>query len=333
MKKIKREVIKFFKNPKEVISFFLPIVFVIIMLIPVPYYVKLGGGIIPLDDKITIDNQYKYKGELNALYVSEAKGNVLLYLLSYIMPSFEKVPNEKVVLDNEKDKDYNYREKVYFENSTDIATKVAFDKAGKEIIESRNDYVVVYISKDAKTDLLVGDVILKINNNDVNNYSDIEDTVNNSKEYINMLVLRKGKKINARSKIIMIDNTPKIGIAISNVKAYKTKDNIKFDFKNEGAGPSGGLMMALSIYNKLIKQDITNGKKIMGTGTISLDGTVGPIGGVKHKLLGAHKNHADIVIVPYENYKEALKIKKEKKYSFKLIKVKSFDEALNKLNL
>lgn len=332
-KKIKREVISFFKNPKEVISFFLPIVLVLIMLIPVPYYIKLSGGIIPLDKKITIDNQYKSSGQLNALYVSEAKGNVLLYLLSYIVPSFEKVPNKKVVLDNENNKDYNYREKIFFENSTDVATKVAFDKAGKEIIEAKNDYVVVYISKEAKTNLLVGDIILNVNGNSVKNYSDIESAISSSKDYVSMVVLRNNKKVNVKSKIIRIDNSPKIGIVISNLKAYKTKEKIDFDFNEDGAGPSGGLMMALSIYNKLVKEDITNGKKVMGTGTISLDGTVGPIGGVKHKLLGANKNHADIVLVPYDNYDEALKVKKESGYKFKLIKVKSFDDALNKLNL
>ena len=333
IKKIKKEIIEFFKHPKEVISFFLPIIFVIVMLIPVPYYVKLGGGIIPLDKKITIDNQYNNKGELNALYVSEAKGNVLLYLLSYVVPSFEKVPNHKVVLDNENNKDYNYREKIYFENSTDVATKVAYDRAGKEIIESKNDYVVIYISKEAKTDLLVGDIVLKVNDKSVKSYSDIENTISSSNDYVYMLVLRNNKKINVKSKIIKMDDSPKIGIAISNVKSYKTNENIKFNFDKDGAGPSGGLMMALSIYNKITKKDITNGKKVMGTGTIALDGTVGPIGGVKHKLLGAYKNHADIVLVPYENYKEALKVRNEYGYKFKLIKVKSFDEALNKLNL
>ena len=45
--------------------------------------------------------------------------------------------------------------------------------------------------------------------------------------------------------------------------------------------------MALMIYNALTEQDLTNGKKIVGTGTIERDGSVGVIGGVKYKIMGA----------------------------------------------
>lgn len=334
MKKIKKDIISFFKNPKEVIRFFLPIVIVLILLIPVPYYIKLGGGVIPLDEKIKIENEKSSKGSLNSLYVSEIKGNVLLYLLSYVIPSYERVKVDNIVLDNESDKNYNTREKLYFNQSSDSALKVAFDKAGEKIEEKRNDFIVLYISKDAKTDLLVGDKILKINGSDVLSYENIEKIVKNETigSKINFLVLRNKKKVSVNSEVISLDNSPKLGISISSVVSYKTDKSVKFNFDKSASGPSGGLMMALSIYNKLVDKDITGGKTIMGTGTISLDGTVGSIGGIKHKLLGASKKKADIVLVPEGNYKEALKIKKDRGYSFNLISVTSFDDALNKLN-
>ena len=60
------------------------------------------------------------------------------------------------------------------------------------------------------------------------------------------------------------------------------------------------------------------------------DGKIGSIGGIKYKLLGAKK--ADYFLVPDgENYKEALKIKKKNHLKIKLIKVKTFKDALNKL--
>ena len=91
-------------------------------------------------------------------------------------------------------------------------------------------------------------------------------------------------------------------------------------------------MMALSIYGNLTNQDLTNGKTIVGTGTIDIDGNVGSIGGVKYKLIGAVKNKADIFIVPNgENYDEAIKIKKEKNYKIKIIGVSTLKEAINEL--
>ena len=89
--------------------------------------------------------------------------------------------------------------------------------------------------------------------------------------------------------------------------------------------------MSLSIYNKLVDEDITKGRKIVGTGTIDTDGNVGEIGGVKYKLLGAVKSKADIFLVPYENYDEAIRYKNENNYDIKIIKVATFDEALNTL--
>jgi PDZ domain-containing protein len=71
--------------------------------------------------------------------------------------------------------------------------------------------------------------------------------------------------------------------------------------------------------------------KIMGTGTIDKDGTVGPICGVKYKVLGAYNSGADVFICPADNYKEALKTIKDNHLKLKLIKVSNFDEAIEKL--
>ena len=105
-----------------------------------------------------------------------------------------------------------------------------------------------------------------------------------------------------------------------------------FKFKPSESGPSGGLTLSLAIYNRLVNEDITNGLKIVGTGTIDMNGNVGSIGGVKYKLMGAVKAKADVFLVPSgENYEECIKVQKEKGYDIKIIGVTTFDEALEKL--
>ncbi len=52
-------------------------------------------------------------------------------------------------------------------------------------------------------------------------------------------------------------------------------------------GPSAGLMFALSIVELLGEDDVTGGALVAGTGTVARDGSVGPVGGVRQKLLGA----------------------------------------------
>ena len=79
---------------------------------------------------------------------------------------------------------------------------------------------------------------------------------------------------------------------------------------------------------KAASQDLTHGKDIVGTGTISLDGSVGEIGGVEYKVIGAVKEGAEIFLVPEGNYKEAVEVKKEKGYDIEIVSVKTFNDAV-----
>ena len=91
-------------------------------------------------------------------------------------------------------------------------------------------------------------------------------------------------------------------------------------------------MLSLAIYNSLVEEDITGGKKIVGTGTIDADGNVGAIGGVKYKIAAAVKAKADLFLVPSDNYEEAKEVVEKHNYKIKLISVSTFDEAIDKLS-
>ena len=331
---LKERIINFFKNPKEVVSFFLPIVITISLLIPVPYYVKMGGGTINLNDEISIEGEKEEKGSLEALYVREAKGIVLTYLLSYIVPSFEKEKIENTVINEEDEDAYNYRERLYFTTSLDSATKVAFEKAGKEVKISSSRFLVIYIDKSSKTNLEVGDEILKIEGEKVDSYDEMASLIskNQNKKQIKIIVKRDDKEIETSNQLINMDNEKKLGVVISNEIKYTSDPKVDFAFNGRQAGPSGGLMIALTIYNKLTDEDITKGKKVVGTGTIDTLGNVGEIGGIKHKLMAADSKNADIVFVPKENYKEAKQIKDKKNYNFELVSISNFDDAIEYLN-
>ncbi len=334
IKNLKERIINFFKNPKEVVSFFLPIVITISLLIPVPYYVKMGGGTINLNDEISIEGEKEEKGSLEALYVREAKGIVLTYLLSYIVPSFEKEKIENTVINEEDEDAYNYRERLYFTTSLDSATKVAFEKAGKEVKISSSRFLVIYIDKSSKTNLEVGDEILKIEGEKVDSYDEMASLIskNQNKKQIKIIVKRDNKEIETSNQLINMDNEKKLGVVISNEIKYTSDPKVDFAFNGRQAGPSGGLMIALTIYNKLTDEDITKGKKVVGTGTIDTLGNVGEIGGIKHKLMAADNKNADIVFVPKENYKEAKQIKDKKNYNFELVSISNFDDAIEYLN-
>ena len=66
-------------------------------------------------------------------------------------------------------------------------------------------------------------------------------------------------------------------------------------------GPSAGSMFALGIVDELTPGDLTGGRDIAGTGTISLDGSVGPIGGIAQKMAGARNDGAGYFLAPASN--------------------------------
>jgi PDZ domain-containing protein len=92
-------------------------------------------------------------------------------------------------------------------------------------------------------------------------------------------------------------------------------------------GPSAGLAFTLDLMEKL-GRDVDRGYRVAATGTINPDGSVGPIGGVKQKTIGARRAHVDVFLVPAgDNAQEARRYAK----GLKIVPVESFRQALRAL--
>ena len=78
---------------------------------------------------------------------------------------------------------------------------------------------------------------------------------------------------------------------------------ITLDVKNTG-GPSGGMIFTLGVIEELTPQDLLQGRKVAGTGTIDLSGKVGPIGGIDEKLIAAQRAGVTIFLAPQSNCAE-----------------------------
>src|SRR5699024_3935504 len=74
----------------------------------------------------------------------------------------------------------------------------------------------------------------------------------------------------------------------------------------EIGGPSAGMISSLSFYDELTPGALTGGHAIAGTGTIAADGAVGPIGGIRQKMVGARETGAEYFLAPSGNCEEVL---------------------------
>ena len=87
------------------------------------------------------------------------------------------------------------------------------------------------------------------------------------------------------------------------------KFTFPFDVKislDKVGGPSAGMMFALGIVDTVTPGDLTGGKHIAGTGTITPDGAVGPIGGIDQKMVGARSGGATLFLAPAANCDEVV---------------------------
>lgn len=328
--KIYESIKKFIKNNyKEMLIYLFLIIFITF---PVPYYIYVGGGTIDLDKRIELESNET--GSYNLAYVKQLNATIPTYLLSFIIDSWSLEKVSTVSLDEtENQSDIDKREKLYLEEANNHAIINAYKLANATINIKSNNYKVVYVSNEADTNIEIGDTLISINGVSVNNDLEYKEYLKklNIDDNLTVKVKRDDKEKECYAKLKYIDGEKVIGLYLVNIYEYDLEPKINLKFKWNESGPSGGFMLSLAIYDRLVPEDLTKGRKIVGTGTIDENGNVGEIGGVKYKLMGAVKEKTDIFFVPVANYDEALKTKKKYNYSIELVKVETLEDAINYL--
>jgi ATP-dependent Lon protease len=91
-------------------------------------------------------------------------------------------------------------------------------------------------------------------------------------------------------------------------------------------GPSAGITIATAITSALTRVPIRS--NVAMTGEITLRGRVLPIGGLKEKMIAAHRGGIDTILIPKENAKDLVEIPANIKRDLKIIQVEHMDEVL-----
>lgn len=303
----------------------------LLLTFPLPYYIETPGGILNVSTRVEIENANEVSGSFNLAYVSEFKATIPTIIIAMFNNNWDILKKQEVEK-NETIEQIEYRNHLMLEEANDNAIIVGFSKANEFVEVTNRKINVIYIDKNANTDLQVGDEIIAINDTKINSKSLMFSIIDSKAEKFTFTVLNNGKEYKRYAYKSVIDGKVMIGIVIAETKELNTNLEYKFKFKESESGPSGGFMIALSIYNYLTEEDITKGLKIVGTGTIDEYGNVGSIGGVEYKIKAACKEKADIFFVPVDNYEDAYNTMIENDLKIKLISVKTIDDALQYLN-
>ncbi|MFV0249977.1 MAG: PDZ domain-containing protein [Bacilli bacterium] len=313
------------------IKFLIFIIFIIIILtIKLPYYIETPGGVINVYDKFTIEN-YEVNNDLNLAYVSELRATIPTFILSKLLSNWDlkKIDTNTTNLDLEQT---YFRDRLLLEEANDKAIMLAYQKANKSFTIDSNKIYITYIYPQAITNLEIGDQIISINETVIKSVSDITDIIENLKigDTVNIDVISNNKITIKTATLINYKSKKMIGIVLTEDKEIISNPTIEINFSKNESGSSGGLMMTLAIYTQLTNFDLSKLGKIVGTGTISDDGTIGQISGLKYKIAGAVKEKTNIFIVPLgNNYNEAIQLKKDNDYDIEIIGVSTFDEVID----
>ncbi|MGB9813461.1 MAG: YlbL family protein [Thermovenabulum sp.] len=276
------------------------------------------------------------KGSFYLTTVSTRDLNIPLFLYALVSPAVDIEKKEDIIPPGWDMKKYIEYMRQWMEESQKIAEVVALKRAGfdTQILGNGAKVVEVLEESPAKGKIFPGDVVKKVDGEKVNIAEEMISKVSKRKvgDLVTLEIDRQGEK-----KIITIptieSKTEKgkamVGLLITTMDWKPVLPKKIIINTGEISGPSAGLMFTLEILNQLIPGDLTKGKKIAGTGTISLDGSVGEIGGVKQKVLAAYRDKAEIFFVPLKNADDAKKAAKN--LNIKIVPVRNLDDVLNYL--
>jgi Lon-like protease len=266
--------------------------------------------------------------------VLEKKASVLERIFPGIREGSTLVNHEDVTPPGITDQQRIEADQHAMQVSQQIASAVALRALGYKVKIKLDGVPVVEVSRDADAAGKVqpGDVILAVDGKRVYTTPQLRDAVGKHHvgDPLHLTLRRNGKRLEVDVRATRDKDTgrPIIGIIADPNPALAIHLPLKigFNLRNVG-GPSAGLAFALQILEER-GRNIDHGYRVAATGVIGPDGSVGPIGGVKQKTIGARKAHVDVFLVPAgDNYREA------RKYAdgLRIIPVESFQQALRAL--
>ena len=308
--------------------------------ITVPYYTLSPGPIYDTADFVHVqDGDVSSDGELFFLTVSLKEANVFEWAAGYVDPRVDVRERERVRPIGVSPEQLRRESLAAMRQSKQTATFVALTKLGYEVTLVGTGALVIETVPDSAADvvLLPNDVIIEMDGKTVAFRDDIISDLSDAEigDLVEMLVERPVDESTDEFDEIDVElvlgphvddpTRPMIGVLLDNNEPIvEFPVEVEIDSQNIG-GPSAGMMFTLQIMDQLTDGEITHGARIAGTGTISRDGTVGSIGGVKQKVFGAIDAGARAVLVPAGNFDDAVAAAGDK---IEVVRIETIDDAI-----
>ena len=322
---------------------FLTLLILVALFIPSPFVILAPGtpqNVLGEAIKISGAKTYPTTGKLSvtSVMVTDPDSYITGFDIFYGWLDNQRavLPRQEVYPDGETAAEAVKQGAAEMNGSQINATAAALSYLG---YKSASKLAVVDVNKESKAQnvILVNDQVLTIDDRKFENTTELLQFLDNKKpgDYVTVKVNRKGVELTKKIALSSRDDgSAFIGINIQEQFVFPFDVKIKLE---ETGGPSGGLIFAIGVVDKLTAEDLIRSRNIAGTGTITTTGNVGPIGGIAEKIIGARDFGVEIFLTPIENCQdisniEALGQGKGEK-AMKIVPVATLAEAIAVLKL
>ncbi|MEI7623144.1 MAG: S16 family serine protease [Actinomycetes bacterium] len=318
---------------------FVIVVVVLGLVIRLPYYVLSPGSSRPTEGLISVSGAetYENNGAVDFLTVSLRQATPIEALAAWVNPDLELTPEEKILGKQTPDENRELNIRM-MTDSKDAAQYQALTRLGYTIKTTGSGAVIATVAEGGpSTGLLVpGDVITGVNGRAISFSQQLIDIVSSSRPSSSVTFTvepfdptRSDARPAREVTVVLGARESDATKGFLGVSTF-TRD-LSFNFPvqitiNSGrvGGPSAGLAFTLGILDVMTPGSLTGGLTISATGTMGLDGTVGPIGGIHQKVMASRRAGVDLMFVPASEIDEA------RKYAgnLRVEPVDTLDEAL-----
>ena len=317
--------------------------------ISMPYYAMSPGPVSDVSDFISVDEPFDTtEGELFFLTVSLQEVNVIEWVAAKLDKRVDLAPVENIRPAGVTQEELRVYNLGLMDRSKEDAKYVALTYLGYDVIYDGSGALIssTIDGSAAEGVLQEGDIIVAVDGSPVEFQRDAVDLIGARApgEEISLgiqrtdpdkpdivdsldisLVLGPYRYIEEDGTEVSDEERGMVGVLLTDadVEIIFPVD-VEIDSQNIG-GPSAGLMFTLEIIDALTEDDLTQGRRIAGTGTIDASGEVGEIGGMRQKTFAAIDAGAEYLLVPEGNFEEAAEAAGD---DIKLVKVATIDDAM-----
>jgi PDZ domain-containing protein len=302
--------------------------------VPLPYEQTVPGSVRPVEDLVTIEfDGEEINGDLALLTVRDVDATVVDALVAAFTPGEQLQPVDEQLpqgIDQQTMREIMAQQ---FANSFTTAVAVAAEAAGYDVDVS-TEVVVVDVLADSAADgvLEPGDTIRALDGEAVTGSSQLVDLLVDRGEgdVVTLTIERDGEVLDVDVELAVLPATGNPGLGII-PWTLTAPVELPFDVQlaeSNIIGPSAGLMIAVTVTDLLLEEDLAAGRVIAGTGTIDGTGAVGTIGSVAQKVEAAVGADADLMLVPAAQAEEAIEAADGR---IEVVGVATLDEALDAL--